>query len=146
MPQPPTVPAAAWRRSWRGGRKDLVAALLVVAACAAIAGRGHAVRDPSRDYRAAIARRCPDRHLDRLSPADLRDALDDFETRLSPALRARLSRARVAQCRGVIAGANCDNVGDIAAAGQAGLLPRLAASVCGAFAGCSGQSDCTAAR
>lgn len=146
MPQPPTDPIAASRGSWCRGAKGAGAALLVVMACAAIARGGLAVRDPSRDYRAAIARQCPDRHLDRLSPADLRDALDEFETRLSPALRAQLSRARVAQCRGVIAGANCDNVGDIAATGQAGLMPRLAASICGAFADCRGQSDCRAAR
>lgn len=128
-----------------GGRKRAGPALLI-AALGAIATEAHGARDPWQEYRSAIARQCPAKHLERLSPADLRDALDAYEALQPPAARRLLSHTRAARCRAVPAGASCDNAGDFAEAARMGTLPALAASVCGRFAGCRGPAECAVAR
>ncbi len=93
-------------------------------------------------YFAELGRQCPDRRLDKLSPADLRDVLDAFKAGLPPDPRSRMDRAETAACADSLAGASCPNVADIRVAGQLGLIRSLASRVCGAFRSCRSQSDC----
>lgn len=93
-------------------------------------------------YFAELGRQCPDRRLDRLSPADLRDVLDAFKAGLPPEPRSRMDRAETTACADSLAGAACPNVADIRVAGQLGLIRSLASRVCGAFRSCGSQSDC----
>ena len=93
-------------------------------------------------YFAELGRQCPDRRLDKLSPADLRDVLDAFKAGLPPDPRSRMDRAETTACADSLGGAACPNVADIRVAGQLGLIRSLASRVCGAFRSCRSQSDC----
>ena len=93
-------------------------------------------------YVAELGRLCPDRHADWLSPAALRDVLDDVKAGLPPDQRNRMDRAEATDCADSIAGASCPNLADIRVAGQLGLTRRLAARVCSAVKLCRSPSDC----
>jgi len=93
-------------------------------------------------YVAELGRQCPDRRAEWLSPAALRDVLDDFKAVLPPDQRNRMDRAEATDCADSIAGASCPNLADLRVAGQLGLTPRLAARACGAVKLCRAPSDC----
>lgn len=115
------------------------------AVCALPAFARTTADDPWRPYRVEIGRQCPAKHLEWLSPADLRDVLETYEASVSPGTHAAMSVAEAGRCATTIAGATCGNLAEIEAVRSAGELPALAASVCAAFVGCYGQSDCIAA-
>ena len=95
-------------------------------------------------YRAQLAAQCPAKHLDLLSPAALRDALDAYKSDASPGLRRAMAQAEAQECAHVTAGATCANVGDIVTATRAIAWAGGARTGCGRFAGCREQSDCNA--
>ncbi|MCW0317784.1 hypothetical protein NB724_002935 [Pantoea ananatis] len=93
-------------------------------------------------YQAELARQCPAKHLEWLAPADIRDALDDYKSRLSTGLQSAMTTAERHRCRDVSAGVTCDNVGDLDIAWKNDLMPAVAASFCRRFTMCRKQSDC----
>jgi hypothetical protein len=125
-------------------RLMVAAALIAVLAVPANAQDSAA---PSTDrYYAELSNQCPGKQLQLLSPADLRDGLDDFIASLSSDTQAQLRRAERTQCSSMDAGAACVNTADIGAADQLGQSGALAASICSAFLRCRTQSDCDHAR
>ncbi|RMB54169.1 hypothetical protein C8J44_1785 [Sphingomonas sp. PP-CE-3A-406] len=116
------------------------------AACTLLAFAGTAADDPWRPYHVEIGRQCPAKHLEWLSPADLRDALETYEASAAPRTHGAMSVAEADRCGTTIAGATCGNLAEIEAVRSAGELPALAKSVCAAFVKCHGQSDCIAAE
>jgi len=81
-------------------------------------------------YLQALDRTCPDRHIDRLSPADLRDALDAYRTQAAPAARRTMLRAETQACRRTVAGAACSNVADLRFLSLQKELPAFARWMC----------------
>lgn len=125
---------------------QVVRIVAAAAACTLPAFAGTAADDPWQPYRIEIGRQCPAKHLEWLSPADLRDVLETYEASAAPRTHATMSVAEVGRCATTIAGATCGNLAEIEAVRSAGELPALAVSVCAAFSKCHGQSDCTAAE
>ncbi len=148
QPELPTFTTQATRsgRRWTGDVGRIVRVAVTVAACVLPACAGTTAGDPWRPYRAELGKHCPAKHLDWLSPADLRDALDTYQAGAAPRIRAAMAVAEADRCVTTIAGATCGNLAEIEAARSAGALPPLATSVCNAFVGCRGQSDCSAAE
>ncbi|WP_380785817.1 hypothetical protein [Sphingomonas sp. R86521] len=95
-----------------------------------------------RPYTAQLGRQCPAKHLELLSPADLRDALDSYTRHVPASVRRAMASADRRSCRNVIAGASCSNAASLSVAEDTRTLPTLAASVCGQFETCREQSDC----
>lgn len=121
----------------------------IVAAAAAstlLAFAGTAADDSWRPYHVEIGRQCPAKHLEWLSPADLRDVIETYEESAAPRTHAAMSVAEAGRCATTMAGATCGNLAEIEAVRSAGELPALAASVCAAFSKCHAQSDCTVAE
>jgi hypothetical protein len=125
---------------------QVVRIVAAAAACTLLAFAGTAADDPWRAYRVEIGRQCPAKHLEWLSPADLRDVIETYEASAAPRTHAAMSVAEASRCATTMAGATCGNLAEIEAVRSAGELPALAASVCGAFVVCHGQSDCTPAE
>ncbi|MEG3083429.1 hypothetical protein U1707_07225 [Sphingomonas sp. PB2P12] len=57
-----------------------------------------------------------------------------------------MSIAEADRCAATMAGATSGDLGEVAAVRREDASPMLAASVCSAFIGCGGQSDCIVAR
>jgi hypothetical protein len=95
-----------------------------------------------RPFEAELARQCPAKRLERLSPADLRDVLDDYKSALHPSRRHALDKTEQRNCVSAIAGASCENVGDVEAANHLKLTRSLAEFVCAKAPACRSQSDC----
>ncbi len=91
-----------------------------------------------------LAAQCPTKHLDRLSPAELRDSLDAFKAHRPAIERREMDQAERHHCAGSIAGASCANLGTIEVAERHRQLSRIATQLCGQYAQCRGQSDCDA--
>jgi len=83
-----------------------------------------------RAYTRQINLLCPEKHLDHLTPADLRDALDGYKQRQTASNQEQMLKAETSSCKGVMAGASCDNVGDIKFASHRGKLTPLARDIC----------------
>ncbi|MCM2443448.1 hypothetical protein GOZ78_03175 [Agrobacterium vitis] len=83
-----------------------------------------------RAYTQQINLICPTKHLDLLRPADLRDALDAYKERQTATDQEQMLKAETKSCKGVTAGATCDNFGDIKLASQTGKLAPLARDIC----------------
>lgn len=129
-------------------RLALIAAVLGVAAASVLAGASAEPASPYQramgPYFAELAKQCPAKHLDELSPGDLRDALDDFKDRQPREQREHLNAIELSSCARSAAGATCANVADIGAANDLQLTPLFAAKVCQSFKVCREQSDCDA--
>ena len=93
-------------------------------------------------YAGQLGRQCPAKHLELLSPAELRDALDDYKAHLAVAGRRAMNRTEAQQCATVTMGASCSNMADIKVADDQRMLAALTASICGRFELCHEQSDC----
>jgi hypothetical protein len=93
-------------------------------------------------FTAELSRQCPSKRLQLLAPADLRDLLDDYKSGLGPSYRRTFDRSERRHCLRAIAGASCQNVGDVAAAEHLNLTGSLAAFVCAKAPACRAQSDC----
>jgi hypothetical protein len=91
-------------------------------------------------YLAALAKYCPAKRLDLLSPADLRDQLDGMKQARPKAEQARLDAAEKSGCAHTLAGATCANIADMKA--MNGLAFDVAVRVCASFKLCHGPSDC----
>ncbi|TCP71391.1 hypothetical protein C8J43_102470 [Sphingomonas sp. PP-CE-1G-424] len=124
----------------------VVRIVATAAVCALLAFAGTAADDPWRPYRIEIGRQCPAKHLEWLSPADLRDVLETYEASAAPRTHAAMSVAEAGRCATTMAGATCGNLAEIDAVRSARELPAFAKSVCAAFFKCHGQSDCIAAE
>jgi hypothetical protein len=120
----------------------VAAATLAWSASAQDAGTG----DATDNYVSQISQQCPDKLLQYLSPADLRDGLDDWVSSLSQDQQDELRKAEQARCAADAAGASCVNIADIGEADRMGLTGDLAGSICGAFLRCRSQGDCDHAR
>ena len=116
------------------------AATLAWSACAQPAGG-----DVADHYYSELAQQCPDKLLQYLSPADLRDGLDDWVSGLSQDSQDQVRAAERAQCSNDT-GAACVNQADIGVADAMGATPNLANSICESFLRCRSQGDCDHAR
>jgi hypothetical protein len=100
-------------------------------------------------YHELLAKLCPAKHLEWVSPGQLNDLIMiDFEGSLTKTIKAKIDRAndeKVA-CANVIAGATCENVSHMKAMSKVGLLAKFAKSVCDSGLVCRGQSDCDKAQ
>ena len=121
------------------GRKSCLVFMACLVSAAAPADNSERV---GRLYAAQLGRQCPAKHLELLSPADLRDALDSYKGHLSDSTRLAMDRAESRSCRHVTMGASCANIASIEVAAEQQALPALTASICGQFEICRGQSDC----
>lgn len=116
--------------------------LILLASVAGAATPADIFQQVWRPYTAQLGRQCPAKHLELLSPADLRDALDSYTRRVLASVRREMASAERRSCRNVIAGASCSNAASLSVAEHTQTLPALAASVCGQFEACREQSDC----
>lgn len=116
--------------------------MIVVASVAGAAAPADTFEHVWRPYTAQLGRQCPAKHLELLSPADLRDALDSYTRHLPAHIQREMASAERRRCRNVVAGASCSNTASLSVAEDTRTLATLAASVCGQFETCRGQSDC----
>ncbi len=123
-------------------------AIIVAAGLAAIAWSASAQnQDASSDhYYAALSQECPDKQLQLLSSAQLRDGLDQYVEGLPQDAQDEMRRAERAQCSSLSAGVACVNAADLAVVERMNLTGALASSVCLSFLRCRAQGDCDAAR
>lgn len=120
---------------------------VVVLLCVPAFGEGWPPPEWQR-YSADLARICPDKHLDLLSPADLNDVIEiDYRHRLAPAVRTELDRLAgrradggVRACAGVN-GTSCPNMAYLRAALAMKRTYDLAVQVCSMHEECRAQSD-----
>jgi hypothetical protein len=89
-----------------------------------------------------LSRQCPSSHLERLSPADLRDALDAYKITLDKPTQAAMDAAEAQHCAGVSAGATCANAGDLEISARTGHLSDISARLCAQFTQCTAPSQC----
>lgn len=126
-----------------------IPSILLAAAAAALAWSAQAQPagdDTTDHYFAELDQQCPDKLLQYLSPADLRDGLDDWVAGQSQDAQDQVRQAESARCSVTGAGANCVNQADIIAADRLGLTSDLAGSICASFLRCRSQGDCDHAR
>src|SRR5208282_5131834 len=119
-----------------------IPSILLAAAAAALAWSAQAqpAGDDTPDhYYAELDRQCPDKLLQYLGPADLRDGLDDWVEGQSPDAQDQIRQSENTLCAPTGAGANCVNKADIVAADRLGLTSDLAASICGGFLRCRSE-------
>ena len=123
---------------WRG-------MLAAMAALAPVAAGGQV--DDFAPYRALVAKQCPAKHLEWLSPGELDDLIEvNFHDALPPALQTKLDAAdktEKAACANATGGIVCFNAAYMRAMNDVSLLPRFAKLVCTSGLSCQGQSDCT---
>ncbi|MFI4935318.1 MAG: hypothetical protein ACHP7N_11910 [Caulobacterales bacterium] len=101
--------------------------------------------DSAGRYQSELDRQCPEKLLQDLSAADLRDGLDDYLSSLQPDARDQVTKTERTECsKGE--GLACVNAADIDAVDTQNLTSDLAASLCGAFLRCRSQGDCDHAR
>ena len=115
-------------------------------ALALVPAMARAQADDYAAYRALLAKECPARHLEWLSPGELDDLIEvNFHDALPGALQARLDgadRTERAACAHAMGGLVCFNAAYMRAMSAVGLLPRFARMVCGSGLSCKGQSLC----
>jgi hypothetical protein len=102
------------------------------------------VRAAVTDYDAELARQCPAKRLDLLSPAALLDAWETFDG-LPAAQKAAEQTAMEKACASAN-GASCDNMQMLVALHQGKHMPAFAAHVCARPETCTAQSSCAATR
>lgn len=94
-------------------------------------------------YRNALARSCPDKHLEMLAPGELIDTVDEF-TKSLPSNKKIVVKASIKRtCSGVEMGASCDNTGFLQAAVRLGELDHFVARMCTLRERCTDYSKCT---
>ena len=126
-----------------------ITSIILAAAAAALAWSAQAQPagdDTTDHFYSELSQQCPDKQLQYLSAADLRDGLDDWVSGQSQDAQDQIRQAESRQCAATGAGANCVNQADVIAADHLGLTPDLAGSICGAFLRCRSQGDCDHAR
>jgi hypothetical protein len=123
-------------------REMLGAVMIAGAAWSASAAESSPYDVVMAPYIAELSRQCPDKHLELLAPAALRDALDDYKSSLLRRQEKQMDLAEGADCADSMAGTSCPNVADIRVANRLNLTRNLAAKICGAFKLCRKQSDC----
>src|SRR3954470_9705411 len=96
-------------------RRMRVGSMILAAgvAAAALSVSAQPVGDATAPYAAELAQQCPQRQLQMLSAADLRNGLDNFVAGLAFDQQDRLQAAERAQCSSMDAGAACVNLADI---------------------------------
>lgn len=120
---------------------------LVLAATMLVCGAARAGMSAPEGFRqldAALAERCPAKHLELLSPASLNGAIEIFRDDLSRADRARLARANDEKraCAATIAGASCENHAYLRAMVLTGMMEAFAGRVCKMPVTCRPSSVC----
>lgn len=95
-------------------------------------------------YRAQLAAQCPSKRLDLLSPAEVRDVLDDYKARLSARIGHEMTRAEDRRCSNSPGGASCPNASDLEVAERHHIVAQVASQTCNSFVTCHEQSDCDA--
>jgi len=100
--------------------------------------------DNYKPYHMLLARNCPSKRLELVSPADLNVLIDDFHDSLPANEKNRMDRANDTKkvCAKVIAGLTCGNVADLRAMTKVGLLVNFAKRVCASGLVCKAQSEC----
>ncbi len=126
------------------GRVMCILVFTVVVAVLAVSAHAADYETITKPYHDALRHRCPEKHLDLLSPADLNDVIESLRDSLPPARRGRLDRTADMKraCAHTIAGIGCMNTAYIHAATRLELLPEFAKMVCGLPIACTAQSDC----
>jgi hypothetical protein len=119
----------------------------LMAGAAAWSAQAQTAFDDAREhFKEELDRQCPDKQLELLSPAQLRDGLDSYMSGLADDARARLQQAEVADCASLAGGAACVNLADISSADQTGQMPDLVSSLCATFIRCREQDVCDEAE
>ena len=94
-------------------------------------------------YHQQLVAKCPDKHLEMLSPASLSDIDDSFLPHFSPAQRKAVQSSITRSCRGIEMGATCGNVGFLQAAIRLHKLDAFTNQVCAQKQRCTDYSMCT---
>ncbi|HZZ69003.1 MAG TPA: hypothetical protein VFE18_12590 [Phenylobacterium sp.] len=97
------------------------------------------------DYDAELARQCPAKRLDLLSPADLSHVIETFDG-LSAAEQEAEQTVMSKACAQTIAGVSCSNMQMLLALHQNHQTPAFAAHVCALPKTCTAQSVCPSAK
>jgi hypothetical protein len=101
--------------------------------------------DNYKPYHFLLARECPSKHLEWISPADLGELIDNFHESLLASQKEKLDLANdeKTSCAKVMMGMTCGNVAALHAMTKVGLLTTFANKVCASHLICRGQSDCS---
>jgi hypothetical protein len=119
----------------------------LVAGAVALSAQAQPGFDEAREhFKEELDRQCPEKQLELLSAAQLRDGLDSYMSGLADDARAKFQQAETANCSSLEAGAACVNLADITAADQAGQMPDLVGSLCATFIRCRQQDVCDQAE
>lgn len=121
----------------------LATLLLITSISSAAATATLSPQAASALYRQQLAAKCPDKHLEMLSPASLSDLDDTFMPYFSPAQRRVVQTSIHRSCRGIDMGASCGNVGFLQAAIRLHKLDAFTTRVCAQHQRCTGYSTCT---
>ncbi|WP_337268822.1 hypothetical protein [Oryzifoliimicrobium ureilyticus] len=84
-------------------------------------------------YAKQLQQICPDKKLDQLKPADLRDALEKYKDGQPASVQKQMASAETLACKNETAGAACANLADIRFAARGEKLRPLAQSICSNF-------------
>ena len=103
-------------------------------------------REAIASYEAKLAARCGEKHLNWISPGELRDVIDDFTKQLPAARQAIILQSQKQSCTGGEMGATCGNVGFLKVAIQVKDLDAFVAKVCSLKESCAEASNCSESK
>jgi hypothetical protein len=127
---------------YRVSRALWLCAALVIASPAASVG-AESYEQSIAPFKRALARICPAKHLENLSPGFLEIVIDDYLRQQPAREEERIQRAAQPICVGSVAGVSCGNIGYIRAARKLRLTTRLAKAACESGYVCSTEfADC----
>jgi hypothetical protein len=92
-----------------------------------------------KPYNAALARLCPEKHLENLFPGDFNVVVERFLHGLSRTDLSRWEKAAQPMCVGSVAGVSCANIAHVRAATKLGKTNALAGAACHSEYVCSAK-------
>lgn len=95
-------------------------------------------------YEALLAKKCPQKHLEFMSPSELASQIDIFENGQSPSIQDKMDKTANVEtsCANIEAGASCRNFSYVRAIGELNLTSRFAKQLCKVKFTCTSFDDC----
>ena len=95
-----------------------------------------------KPFHQALARLCPQQHLENLTPGILDTIIEGFLDTLPARTRSKIERAAQPMCVKSAAGVSCSNIATIRAARKLQMTGRLAKAACESGYVCRAAFDC----
>lgn len=111
----------------RGRRSIILGLTLLVGVGAANAETYVQLMQP---YNAALARLCPQKHLENMNPGIFNMIIETFLSKKNEAEQTHWQRAAQPMCKDSVAGISCANIAYVRAATKLGKIDELAYAAC----------------